>query len=119
LADYERPPETWEQATHELLAVSPRPTAILASNDTVAAIIMRTVQQAGLRIPQDITVIGNDNQPFCNYLNPPLTTVDIPVIDAGQLAIEILLDRIANPTKTLERVNLPCSLVVRESSGAI
>ena len=119
LADFERPPETWEQATHELLAVSPRPTAILASNDTVAAIIMRTVQQAGLRIPQDITVIGNDNQPFCNYLNPPLTTVDIPVIDAGQLAIEILLDRIANPTKTLEQVNLPCSLVVRESSGAV
>jgi len=119
LADFERPPETWEQATHELLAVSPRPTAILASNDTVAAIVMRTVQQAGLRIPQDITVIGNDNQPFCNYLNPPLTTVDIPVIDAGQLAIEILLDRIANPTKTLEQVNLPCSLVVRESSGAV
>ena len=118
LGDYEMAPEAWEEATLELLSASPRPTAILASNDTVAAVVMKTIQQSGLRVPQDITVIGNDNQPFCIYLNPALTTVDIPILKAGRQAIEILLARISNPDKATEHIHLPCSLIIRESSGA-
>jgi len=117
LGDYEAPPATWEAATKKLLTLTPRPTAILASNDIVAAVVIRTIQQVGLRIPEDITVIGNDNQPLCIYLNPTLTTIKLPVIEAGQLAIEILLNRIANPVKEVDRVVLPCPLIIRESSA--
>lgn len=117
--DYEAQPEIWEQATQKLLSIKPRPTAILASNDIVAAVVMRTIQHAGLRVPQDITVIGNDNQPFSIYLNPALTTVKLPIQEAGQQAIELLLNRIANPDKTVERVMLPCPLIIRESSMAV
>jgi LacI family transcriptional regulator len=119
LGDYEATPEAWERITRELLDVSPRPTAILASNDTVAAVVMRTIQQAGLRVPQDITVIGNDNQPFCIYLNPTLTTVELPILEAGRRAIEILLARISNQLQESEHIMLPCPLIVRESSGPI
>jgi LacI family transcriptional regulator len=114
--DFEAPQETWAQATAELLAVSPRPSAILASNDIVAAVAMRTIQRAGLRVPQDVAVIGYDNQPFCTFLNPALTTVGVPIVEAGKLATEMLLTRLAEPHRPLERVVLPCSLIVRESS---
>jgi DNA-binding LacI/PurR family transcriptional regulator len=116
LADYEASQETWIQATHDLLATSPRPGAILASNDTVAAVVLRTIQRAGLRVPQDIAVIGTDNQPFCTFLNPALTTVNVPIIEAGQRAIELLLARIADPYRPFEQLLLPCPLIVRESS---
>jgi len=119
LGNYEATPKEWEQATLMLLKVSPRPTAILASNDTVGAVVMRTIQQAGLRVPQDITVIGNDNQPFCIYLNPTLSTVECPIIEAGRQAIEILLTRISNQHKENEHIMLPCPLIIRESSGAV
>ncbi len=116
LADFEASPETWVQATRRLLAASPPPTAILASNDIVAAVVLRTLQRAGLRVPQDVAVIGTDNQPFCTFLNPALTTVGVPIIEAGQRAIEMLLTRLAEPHRPPEQVLLPCSLIVRESS---
>lgn len=117
--NYESVPEVWEQAAKKLLNVSPRPTAILASNDTVGAVVMRTIQQAGLRVPDDITVIGNDDQPFCIYLNPTLTTVEAPIIEAGRQAIEMLLERLSNQNKESEYRLLPCPLIIRESSGPV
>ncbi len=116
LADFEAPPEMWVQPIFNLLALSPRPTAVLASNDIVGAVALRTLQRAGLRVPQEIAVIGNDNQPFCTFLNPALTTVGVPIIEAGQKAIQLLLARLVEPNRPLERVLLPCSLIVRESS---
>jgi DNA-binding LacI/PurR family transcriptional regulator len=118
-ANYEAEPDAWELATKKLLALSPRPTAILASNDTVGAVVMRTVQRAGLRIPDDISVIGNDNHPFCTYLNPTLTTVELPIVEAGRQAIEMLLERVSVQYKQSESRILPCPLIIRESSGAV
>jgi DNA-binding LacI/PurR family transcriptional regulator len=121
--DYVRPgdftatPEAWQQSTLELLNLSPWPTAITAANDTVAATALRTVQRAGLRVPQDVTVIGFDDQPFCTYLNPALTTVQMSIIEAGKRAIQMLLDRIAGQRTDVAHITLPCPLVVRESSG--
>jgi DNA-binding LacI/PurR family transcriptional regulator len=124
--DYVRPgdflngsPEQWTQSTQALLALPDRPTAIIASNDIVAAVVIKTIQQAGLQIPQDITVVGFDNQSFCAYLSPTLTTILIPIVEAGKLAIEILLARIADHGGATRQVTLPCSLIVRESSGAV
>lgn len=106
-----------EQSTLALLELSPQPTAIIAANDTVAATAQRTIQRAGLQVPQDVTVIGVDDQPFCSCLNPALTTVRLPIAEAGQLATQMLLDRITGQRTDVEHVTLPCSLMVRESSG--
>lgn len=116
-ADFDQSPQTWELATLKLLAASPRPTAIIAANDRVAAIAIRTIQNQGLHIPRDISVIGIDDQPFCTYLNPSLTTVQLPLIAASRQATQFVLELIAGKRSTANNVLLPCPLIVRESTG--
>jgi len=116
--DYTMTQETWRESTLELLDLSPRPTAIVASDDIVAAVAMKTVQQAGLRVPQDVAIVGMDDQHFCSYLNPALTTVRLPVLEAGRLAVEMVLGWLAGQRTEVEHIVLPCSLVVRESCGS-
>ena len=105
----------WAQSTEELLQTSPRPTAIIAANDSVATVVMRTVRQAGLRIPDDISVVGIDNQPFSALLDPALTTIQLPLVEAGKRAIELLLGE----HHQADHVALPCPLIVRESTGSV
>ena len=119
LADYDASQEFWKQATRDLLALSPRPTAIIAANDVIAATVLRTVQLAGLRVPQDISIVGTDDQHFCTYLNPALTTVQIPIIEAGERAIKMLLARIAGERIGTEHITLACPLIERESTGPV
>ncbi|MCL4393928.1 MAG: LacI family transcriptional regulator [Chloroflexi bacterium] len=116
--DYTETPEAWAKATDELLALAEPPTAIIASDDVVAAVVMRAIQDAGLRVPADISVVGIDDQPFCTYLNPALATVRLPVVDAGERAIALLLDRIAGEGTAGRRILLPCPLIVRGSCAA-
>jgi len=116
--DYTGPEEERRQFTLELLSLLQPPTAIIAADDTVAAIAMKAVQESGLRVPQDVAIVGIDDQPFCKYLNPSLTTIQLPVADAGKRAIQTLLDRLAGRRQTTEHVLLPCPLIVRESCGA-
>ncbi|MBN1994253.1 MAG: LacI family DNA-binding transcriptional regulator [Anaerolineae bacterium] len=115
--NFEETLEVWEQSTLELLALSPRPTAIIGANDRVAAVAMRTAQRAGVRVPEEMSLIGIDDQPFCAYLNPSLTTIDMSIIEIGKRAIRMLLERINGTRTTTEHVILRCPLVVRESSG--
>lgn len=115
--DYEATQAEWEQATLELLNVSPRPTVIIAANDIVAATAMRTVQRAGFHVPKDISIVGIDNHPFCTYLNPALTTVQFPIIEAGKLATELLLTRTKSRRIKAKKVTLSYPLIIRESSG--
>ncbi len=114
--DYTAQVEAWRDATLELLAVADRPTAIIASDDIVAAVVVRTLQEQGLRVPDDIAVVGIDDQPFATYL--ALSTVRLPVIEAGRQAIALLLRRLAEPMTEAEHRTLPCALVSRGTSGA-
>lgn len=117
--DYTANQSLWEQSALALLAQTPPPTAIIASNDIVAAVVMRVLQQAGLQIPGDMSVVGFDDQPFCRYLNPTLTTVQLPILEAGRRAIELLLALISGEQTATERLLLPCPLIVRQSSGPV
>lgn len=116
--DYTDDPQAWAQSVRELMDLPTPPTAIVASDDIVAAIAMRTLQQSGWRVPDDVAVIGVDDQHFCSYLNPALTTVRLPVVQAGELAVEMMLGRISGRRTETEHVVLPCSLIVRESCGS-
>lgn len=121
--DYVRPGDftasrdMWRQSTLQLINLPARPTAIIAADDIVAAAVIKAAQSVGLCVPQDVSVIGIDDQPFCTDLNPSLTTVQLPVIEAGKCAVEILLERIAGKRLTREHILLPCPLVVRDSCG--
>lgn len=113
--DYTGDPDSWRRSTWALLQLDRRPTAIVASDDIVAAVAIKTIQQAGLRVPEDVSVIGIDDQHFCTYLNPPLTTIRLPVLEAGRQAVQVVLDHIAGERSEPEHVLLPCSLVIRDS----
>lgn len=115
--DFTQTPEAWSESTRQLLALPERPTAVIASDDIVAAVVMRTLEHAGLKVPHEISVVGIDDQPFGSYLNPALTTVKLPVIEAGKRAVEILLKLLAGEFIRPVHLTLPCPLVIRESSA--
>ncbi len=107
----------WERSTLELLHLDDRATAIIAADDTVGAAVMRTARRAGFPVPERVSVVGVDDQPFCTYLNPMLTTMRLPILEASEVAIRMLLERIAGKSTSKQRVQLPCELVIRESTG--
>jgi DNA-binding LacI/PurR family transcriptional regulator len=96
-----------------------RPTAIIAINDLVALGALRQLQRMGLRVPEDVALIGCDNQFFTPYLNPPLTTVDLHPFDHGACAVEELVGSLNGGSRASYSQIRECSLIVRESCGAL
>ena len=78
-----------------------RPTAIFAANDQMAFGAVRAARELGLRVPDDLSVVGFDNIPFSSYFDPPLTTVEIPKYPMGAAAMEMLVNLISK--KNAER----------------
>ncbi len=91
------------------------PTAIFASNDVMAMGVMDAVRNRGLRVPDDISVIGFDDIPQASLTHPALTTVNQPLEKMGRVATQILLDLLNDPEKKVKRIELPTELVVRDS----
>jgi LacI family transcriptional regulator len=102
-----------------LLSRSPRPTAIFASNDETAAGVYRTAYLRGVKIPDDLTVIGFDDSPLASRLCPSLTTMRQPIRDMGRLAAEKLIAKIAGVPEepAASTTTVFPHLVARESSG--
>ena len=96
-----------------------RPTAIVCGNDAMAIGALAAIHQAGLRVPDDVSVVGYDDIPQAAYTVPPLTTVAQPVDQMGALAVERLLRRIEGPASAPETPDglLPVRLMVRKSTG--
>ncbi|KGQ43511.1 transcriptional regulator [Gallibacterium anatis] len=99
----------------KLLQITPRPTAVFACSDTIAVGIYQVAWQQGLRIPQDISVIGYDNIMLAQYLTPPLTTIHQPKAELGKLAVETLLERIKSPDLEYKTTMLQPQLIWRAS----
>lgn len=88
--------------------------AVIAITDLVAMGVYRGLQARGVRIPQDVSVIGFDNTYFSRFLHPPLSTVDVSRIDLSRLVMDVLLGQAAGPASL---IHLPTSLVLRESTA--
>lgn len=91
-------------------------TAIFAASDVVAFGAMAAIREAGLRVPEDMAVVGFDDIPLAAYFDPPLTTVHLPAHDLGRAAGLALLDRIDGRAGEARTV-LPTELVIRSSTG--
>jgi DNA-binding LacI/PurR family transcriptional regulator len=104
--------------TDRLLAEHPETTAIFAANDVMAFGAVRTALDRGLRIPEDLSLIGFDNIEFSSIIHPPLTTIHQPKYEMGQAAVEILL-RLARDKsrRTPESRVLGVELIERQSCG--
>lgn len=100
-----------------LLMLRKPPTAAFARNDFTALGAISAIKRAGLRIPQDIAIVGFDDVPLASHTSPPLTTVRQPTREQGRIAAEFLLRRIeATKLPLREEQVLPCELIVREST---
>jgi LacI family transcriptional regulator len=98
-----------------LLGLAQPPTAIFASNDVSAFGVMEAVREHGLRIPNDVSVLGFDDIPQAAHVHPALTTVRQPLEEMGRTATRMLLERIQDPQLPVKRVELPTKLVLRQS----
>jgi LacI family transcriptional regulator len=99
-----------------LLSLPDQPTAIFVSNDVMAFGVMEAVRDRGLRIPDDVSIIGFDDIPQAASVYPPLTTIRQPLAEMGATATRMLLELINNPDQPAQRIELPTELIVRAST---
>jgi LacI family transcriptional regulator len=103
-----------------LLHMDPRPTAICALNDEMAAGVYRAAHGLGLSVPGDLSVAGYDDAPIATRLWPPLTTVLLPIRDMGRRAAEILTTDVMDAdlrARLLDQPRVMPTLVVRQSTS--
>ena len=103
-------------AMETLLASRERPDAVFAVADSLAAGALRAIAQAGLRVPDDIAVMGFDGTELAEMVSPQLTTVEQPSRDIGRTAVTLLLKKIDNPEATAERVMMDWRIIARASA---
>jgi len=95
-----------------------RPTAVFAANDMLTLGALSAIREAGLRVPQDIALIGFDGR-YAEHIQPPLTAVHIPAYDVGRRAAEILIDIIEGRVTQPWKETLHSELILRESCGRL
>lgn len=110
--------ESGYAAAAELLAIQPRPTAIFAGNDLMAAGAMYAIFDFGLRVPHDIAIVGYDNREIARIFRPSMTTITLPLYGMGQASAQILLDLLAGKDEPHDEIKIRGRLIVRESCGA-
>jgi DNA-binding LacI/PurR family transcriptional regulator len=112
----ERPcnnPRAAREAALVLLANRPRPTAILAMGDVFALAAIDAAKELGVRVPDDLSVVGFDDIPMAREVSPPLTTVRQPLVDKGRIAAELLFGR----RSAAAPIVLPTELIVRGTTA--
>ena len=111
--------ESGVQAMLALIDLSNRPSAVLCSNDTTAIGVLRAAFDKGLRIPQDLSVVGFDDIRLSRFMSPPLTTVEISQTQIAHAAFQELLDSVEAPGGPSSRVapSIRTNLILRSSTG--
>ena len=105
------------RATHRLLALDDRPTAIVAGNNSMTIGVMQALRDAGLSVPRDVAVAAFDDFAWADLFAPRLTVVAQPFDEIATTAVRLLLDRIAEPDAPPTTRRLLPRLVIRESCG--
>ena len=103
------------EALQKLLAQELRPQAVFIGNDAMAFVAYQALYQAGLRVPDDMAIVGYDDIELARYMTPPLTTIHQPKDELGELAIDVLIHRMAQPTLQQQRLQLTPVLMERGS----
>jgi DNA-binding LacI/PurR family transcriptional regulator len=104
-------------AMEQLLALDEPPTGVFAGNDEMAFGAVKTARAHGLSVPEDLSMVGFDDQTTAAFYNPPLTTIHTPCREIGRRATQALVEQIAGREVTPEML-VPTKLVVRDSTAA-
>lgn len=111
--------ESGSEAMDRILQLKERPTAVFAFNDILAIGAIWAIHEKGLRVPDDISVVGMDDIPFARYTSPPLTSIRSPSFEMGSKAVSIAIETVNEPSACARRVVLPVELVIRQSCKAL
>jgi LacI family transcriptional regulator len=103
------------EATRELMNLPSAPTAIFCANDLMAVGCYDALHELGMRIPDDVAVMGYDDREIAQHLHPPLTTVLLPHFEMGAIAAEILLDAASGSASRPRQIKVECPIVRRKS----
>lgn len=111
--------EGGEKAALRLLSLTPHPTAVFVCNDMMAIGVIRATRCLGLRLPEDLSVVGFDDIALARATYPALTTMAQPVSEMARIATGLLLDRLSGliSGEPRQRIMLPAQLIVRDSCG--
>lgn len=105
-------------AATQILSMKPLPDGIFVTNDFVAAVCIRTLKEQGIRIPEDIAIVGFNNDAIGTLIEPALTTIDYPGMDMGEIAARNMIDHLkgVSPIHQTSTIVVRSHLIVRESS---
>lgn len=106
-------------AALDLPAAALKCKAFVCANDRIAGYLMHTLLSRGVRIPEDVRIVGIDDVNYAALLPVPLTTVHQPCQDIGEAALRVMLDRLDHPKMPAREILLDCELVIRQSCGLI
>lgn len=106
-----------KEITKQLLRLSDTPTAFFVQGDLVARDILVAIKEEGLKVPNEISIIGYDDTIVARALDIPLTSVAPPKAEIGRKAVELLMDQIEGKRKAFSRIELKPKLVIRESTA--
>jgi DNA-binding LacI/PurR family transcriptional regulator len=96
----------------------PRPTALICYNDLLAIGAYRGLREQGLKVPDDLALVGFDGIEDGEFLEVPLTTVAVPIREMSQMAVQFLINRLEGRPTERQQITLIPSLVIRRSCGA-
>ncbi len=109
--------EDGRKAFSQLLQENPQPDAFFCGNDTSALSAIIFCKEKGIKVPEEIGIVGFSNEPFSELVTPPITTIKQPGIEMGQTACKLLIEQIENKGEgEFNNLVLPAELIVRESS---
>ena len=106
------------RSSTELLDQDDPPDAVLGANDLLAVAVINAITERGGRVPEDIAVVGMDDTELASYIRPSLTSVSLGSGERGRIAAELLLARIADPRREVQRVTVTPRLTIRVLLGA-
>lgn len=112
-------PSDGYRLSKEMLSQKERPTAIFLANDSMAVGCYKAASDLGLKIPEDISVVGFNDISAAQYMLPPLTTIRLYTEFMGEMAVDVLKERITSGRKIALKITIPTELVVRESTAKI
>lgn len=115
--DFQR--QRGHEGTLELLDLAEPPTAIVAASDDMAVAALQAAAKQGVRVPEEMSIVGCNNVPEVARTSPALTTTHVPLAEMGRSAVELLVNRIEDPERPAVHIEIPTSLIVRESSGPV
>jgi LacI family transcriptional regulator len=110
--------ESGEAAMRALLALPEPPTAVFVAADMMAVGAIEAIRGAGLRVPEDVALVGFDDMQLAPFIDPPLTTIRQDRVGLGLAAGRALIEQIEHPDRTLAALTLPVELIVRRTCGA-